>query len=221
MTCHKVFPLFVIALSLAALSCAGNRHKPTATGEGPLFDVPRHWVIVNQKEGDRLYQADLRNNAGAGRLLVARLRYREEVAEVDDHVFRLHDELNQRIRRLVELEPTSREQLTWSNGIVGYRTEMRGELGDETVVLEGVTLSDGASAYIHYALFPADVSDVVRPATVEVLRSLYPLRGAKESASPLGDVERPDAEASAPADSDVSDLAGTISSGLEIAPGEE
>src|SRR5690606_25889404 len=108
------------------------------------------WEIVDEQRHDALYQANLRNNAGAGRMLIGQLNVPPQATDIDSYLYRLHTELQNRIRGEIDLSPFAEERLAWSNGVLGYRTKMRGELGRDSVILEGVTFSDGEVAYFHY-----------------------------------------------------------------------
>jgi hypothetical protein len=214
MTRRTLLFILIIGLSTPLWGCATQRYTPTATDEnGPIFTVPKRWEIVNQRQVDRLYQADLRDNAGAGRLLVGRLELSDSVRNAENGVLQLHTALIDRIRNEADLTPFAREQLTWSNGIVGYRTKLRGELGGKTVVLEGITLSDDANAYLHFGLFPETTYETSRTAYEDVLRSLSPLRGATVAAQPITEEPSQTAPETTP---DVSEIAGRVSTGLEI-----
>jgi hypothetical protein len=172
--------ILVAAVACFAAACATNPSRPTAAGEsGPLFEVPRHWEIVDEREGDSLYQANLKNNDGSGRMLIGRLEM-QEVGELEGYLFRLHTDLVDRIRGEVDVAPFAEDRLAWKNGIVGYRTKMRGQLGNEAIIIEGITFSDGDNAYFQYGLFPEDVYQTGQRAYASVLGSFAPLRGAEK-----------------------------------------
>ena len=174
--------------ALAPLVSCGTTGPATSKAkgeEGPLFVVPQRWEIVDEREGETLYQANLRNNEGAGRMLIGRLKLPAEVPDAGSYLYKLHNQLVDRIRGEVELAPFAEERLAWANGTVGYRTKMRGELGQEVVIIEGITVSDGKSAYFHYGLFPEDVYQTGSVAYQQVLASLGPLKGAQRVRSGL------------------------------------
>ncbi len=174
--------LFVLALfTFSYAGCANPQKVADSAGveDEQLFQIPRYWEVVDEKEGETLYQANLRNNQGAGRMLIGRLTLKSEVTELQSYLYRLHTDLVDRIRGQVDLAPFSEERLVWANGIVGYRTKMRGELGRDAVIIEGVTFSDGKNAYFHYGLFPEKDYEAGRPVYNQVLTSMSPIRGSK------------------------------------------
>lgn len=176
----RVFGVFsVVVFSVLVSACAGSPTQPNAQGdEGPLYVVPANWEIVDERDGN-IYQANLRNNAGAGRMLVGRLPLKSEVTETEAYLFKLHNQLVDKLKGEVDVAPFSEERLAWTNGVVGYRTRMRGELDRKVVIYEGIALTDGKSAYFHYGMFPENVYSAERAAYTEVLGSLAPIRGAQ------------------------------------------
>ena len=177
----KLVRILLLALLSSALlwGCSSAPTTPTVKDEsGPMYTVPRYWQIVDEKESGSLYQANLTNNAGAGRMLLGRLKMRDDVGEVDAYLYKLHKDLVEKVRGETNFVPFSEERVVWDNGTVGYRTRMRGELGREVVIIEGITLSDKTNAYFNYGLFPEENYDQDRLAYAEVLRSLTPIRGA-------------------------------------------
>lgn len=169
--------------TLIALLVAGCAHSPKTSKivdestNQPLFEVPRHWDLVDEKEGDAIYQANLRNNAGSGRILIGRLALKHDVPEIDGYLYGLHNQLVDRIRGEVEVAPYSEDRLTWANDVKGYRTRMRGELDRKSIVIEGVTFSDGEKAYFHYGLFAEKTYDEERDGYSSILEALGPIRG--------------------------------------------
>lgn len=155
-------------------SDAGSENK------APLFELPEHWRIVDEQEKSGVYQANLKNRAGAGRILVGRMQLQQdEIRDLSVYLHKLNDSLVNRIRGRANLDPFAQDRLAWSNDMIGYRTKMRGNLGDRVVILEGITFSDGNYAYFHYGLFPEADYKEEREAYASLLASFRPLRDAE------------------------------------------
>lgn len=183
MTGFRPAAFLAVLLTLTAASCA---HTPRASmivdeeTKQPLFEVPTHWQMVDEKDDESLYQANLRNNAGSGRILIGRLALKHDVPEIDGYLYGLHSELVAKIRGKVDVAPYAEDRLTWENDVAGYRTKMRGELDRKAIIIEGITISDGEKAYFHYGLFAEKTYDEERDGYSDILRALGPIRGVTE-----------------------------------------
>lgn len=172
---------------LACLGCSASSSnqasdKPSgaqSNADRPLFGIPDTWRLVGEQQDDTLYQANLQNEEGPGRILVGRLKLEENIRDLGVYLNQLHDSLVDRIRGRANVAPFAEDQLSWTNGLIGYRTQMRGEVGASAVVIEGITFSDGDHAYFNYGLFPEEIYDQERSVYEEILSSFRPLRGAE------------------------------------------
>ncbi|MFB6372660.1 MAG: hypothetical protein ABEN55_06020 [Bradymonadaceae bacterium] len=177
-----VFGLVSLLMTAQCASSPGPTGPDGAEGESaPLFELPEHWRLVDEKEGAAVYQANLQNRDGPGRILVGRLSLQDnDIRDLSVYLYNLNDSLVERIRGRADLDPFAQDRLKWSNGMIGYRTKMRGSLGSDAVILEGIAFSDGNYAYFHYGLFPESAYEQEREAYESLLASFRPLRGAEQ-----------------------------------------
>lgn len=176
--------LLVAAVVLGALviaGCAGSKSSSAgdSSGQPKLFKRPSGWKVVNSEQGQQLYQVNLQNREGSGRILIGRLMLNQEMTDLDAYLNTLHNALVERIRGQVDVAPFAEDVLRWDNGMIGFRTKMRGELSDNAIIIEGMTFSDGENAYFQYGLFREEDYQEEQPAYQAVLGSLAPLRGAE------------------------------------------
>jgi hypothetical protein len=180
------------ALALAVSSCVTPGGGPTVAETQTLYERPTSWRVVNEKQGAQLYQVNLQSRGGSGRILLGKMSLKSDIGDVDAYLNSLHTALVNRIRGQANIAPFAEDLLRWDNGMTGYRTKLRGELGDEAIIVEGITLSDGDNAYFHYGLFREADYEAGQATYQEVLSSLAPLRGAALSENTGLDIAQTD-----------------------------
>lgn len=173
-----VVPLLNCSTSSSNQS-SGDRSGAQSSTDRPLFGIPNTWSLVGEQQDETLYQANLQNEEGPGRILIGRLKLEDNIRDLGVYLNQLHDSLVDRIRGQADVAPFAEDQLSWTNGLIGYRTKMRGEIRNSAVVIEGITFSDGDHAYFNYGLFPEEIYDQERSVYEEILSSFRPLRGAE------------------------------------------
>lgn len=192
------FYLVALGWVLGAAACTTSSGSvPTVDGtsgnnaesRGPLFEVPAHWEVANHNNQSDVYQANLQNRDGGGRMLVGRLPLEGNVREIDAYLHKLHTSLVDRIRGKADVSPFAQDRLEWSNGIVGYQTKLRGSIGRQAIVIEGLTFSDEKYAYFSYGLFPEDDYEEERSGFRALTTSFRPLQGAERRKSEPLDVD--------------------------------
>lgn len=173
-----IFAAALVFLAAASTGCAPSGPSSGGPGQSTLYERPDGWRVVNEKQGQQLYQVDLQNRQGGGRILLGKMKLGQDIGDLDAYLNTLHNALVERIRGQVDVAPFAEDLLRWDNGMTGYRTKLRGELGEEAIIIEGMTLSDGQDAYFQYGLFPESDYDEEQAAYQSMIASLAPLRGA-------------------------------------------
>lgn len=174
----SAFFIVVTLIGVLSAGCASSGVANGGPGGTQLYQRPSGWRVVNEKNGRQLYQVDLQNRQGSGRILLGKMSLRQGIDDLDAYLNSLHNALVNRIRGQVDVAPFAEDVLRWDNGMTGYRTKMRGELGEEAIIIEGMTLSDGNNAYFQYGLFRESDYDQEQAAYQRMLASLSPLDGA-------------------------------------------